>query len=347
MHNIFGGLAQGVIYSLVALSLVIIWQSTHILNFAQGAMAMFATYVGMTLIDRNIGYWWCVIISVMVGMLLGGLTERVLIRPLYGKPEINPIVVMVGFLGVLEALAAAIWTSTTRNIAEPFSQIFWHDHGNLVYLSPFIIFQIVLAIGIMLIVAALFRFTKLGLQLRASALAPEVSRLLGIRVSRMLTIGWILSAGVGAVAAVIQASADLRTLSHRHGRHLRRRVHRGCSRRPRVADRRGRGRALDRPCRAVHSRLLVTQRGTARGHHHPGRRLDDTAPRTLHEDWRGGESDGALGPSFAKRPPSRASSASPFSPPSRSRSLSSCHPLRTPSSPVARRSRSSSSGSAG
>jgi branched-chain amino acid transport system permease protein len=207
MHNIFGGLAQGVVYSLVALSLVIIWQSTHVLNFAQGAMAMFATYIGMTEIDRGIGYWWCVIISVAVGMALGGVTERVLIRPLYGKPEINPIVVMVGFLGVIEAVAAAIWTSTTRNIAEPFSQIFYHADGKLVYLSPFIVFQIVLAICIMLAVAALFRFTRLGLQLRASAMAPEVSRLLGIRVSRMLTFGWMLSAGVGAIAAVITASA--------------------------------------------------------------------------------------------------------------------------------------------
>jgi branched-chain amino acid transport system permease protein len=206
MHNIFSGLAQGVLYSLLALSLVIIWQSTHVLNFAQGAMAMFATYIGMTEIDRGVGYWWCVIISVLVGMLVGGLAERVLIRPLYGKPEINPIVVMVGFLGVIESVAAAIWTSTTRNITPPFSQIYFHANGQVILLSPFVIFQIVLAIVIMLAVAALFRFTKLGLQLRASALAPEVARLLGVRVSRMLTIGWMLSAGVGAVAAVIIAS---------------------------------------------------------------------------------------------------------------------------------------------
>ncbi len=206
MHNVFAGLAQGVLYSLLALSLVIIWQSTHVLNFAQGAMAMFATYIGMTEIDRGVGYWWCVIISVLVGMVFGGLAERVLIRPLYGKPEINPIVVMVGFLGVIEALAAAIWTSTTRNITPPFSQIYFHAGGQVILLSPFVIFQIVLAIVIMLSIAALFRFTKLGLQLRASALAPEVARLLGVRVSRMLTIGWMLSAGVGAVAAVIIAS---------------------------------------------------------------------------------------------------------------------------------------------
>jgi branched-chain amino acid transport system permease protein len=206
MHNIFSGLAQGVLYSLLALSLVIIWQSTHVLNFAQGAMAMFATYIGMTEIDRGVGYWWCVIISISVGVLFGGLAERVLIRPLYGKPEINPIVVMVGFLGVIEAVASAIWTSTTRNITSPFSQIYFHANGQVILLSPYVIFQIVTAIVIMLLVAALFRFTKLGLQLRASALAPEVARLLGVRVSRMLTIGWMLSAGVGAVAAVIIAS---------------------------------------------------------------------------------------------------------------------------------------------
>lgn len=208
IHNVLGGLAQGVIFSLVALSLVIIWQSTHVLNFAQGAMAMFATYIGMTEIDRGIGYWWCVIISVAVGVALGGATERVLIRPLYGKPEINPIVVMVGFLGVLESVTNAIWTSTTRNITEPFSQVYFESHGRLILLSPFIIFQIVLALVIMTSMALLFRFTKLGLQLRASALAPEVARLLGVRVNRMLTIGWMISSGVGAVAAVIVASGS-------------------------------------------------------------------------------------------------------------------------------------------
>jgi branched-chain amino acid transport system permease protein len=208
MHNIFAGLAQGVIYSLVALSLVIIWQSTHVLNFAQGAMAMFASYVGMTEIDRGLNYWLCLVLSIFVGLLFGGFTERVLIRPLYGKPEINAIVVTVGFLGVLEAVAQAVWTSTTRNIATPLSQIYFHNQGRLVLLSPFVIFQFALAIVIMLFVAGLFRFTDLGLQLRASALAPEVARLLGVRVNRMLTIGWMLSAAVGTVAATIVASGS-------------------------------------------------------------------------------------------------------------------------------------------
>jgi len=205
VSDILSGLTNGVTYGLVALSLVLIWRSTGILNFAQGAMPMFATYVGMTLIDRNIGYWWCVIISVAVGMLLGGLTERVLIRPLYGKPEINPIVVMVGFLIVLEAVAAAIWSTTPKSLPNPFSSFDWHLAGKPLALSPFTLYEIVTALVVMIAVAALFRFTKLGLQLRASALAPEVSRLLGVRVGRLLTLGWMLATVVGVITTVLVA----------------------------------------------------------------------------------------------------------------------------------------------
>ncbi len=121
MNDIFSGITTGTVVALVALSLVIIWRSTHVLNFAQGAMAMFAAYIGMTQIDRNVPFFWCLLISVAAGFIMGGVTERVLIRPLYGKPEINPIVVMVGLLGLLEAVAAAIWTTTNRSIPAPFS----------------------------------------------------------------------------------------------------------------------------------------------------------------------------------------------------------------------------------
>jgi branched-chain amino acid transport system permease protein len=134
---------------------------------------------------------------------VGGLTERVLIRPLYGKPEINPIVVMVGFLGLLEALVPAIWASSFNTVPSPFSQVYFQSHGNTVLLSPFVIYQIALALGVMLVVALLFQYTTLGLKMRAAALAPEVSRLLGVRVNRLLTLGWMLSSGIGALAGVI------------------------------------------------------------------------------------------------------------------------------------------------
>jgi branched-chain amino acid transport system permease protein len=206
--DILGGVASGVVIGLVALSLVLVWQSTNVLNFAQGAMAMFATYVGMTQLDHHLNYWLCALISVVVGFFLGGITERVLVRPLYGKAEINPIVVMVGFLSLLEAVASSIWSSIPRFPIPPFSTTYFQSAGSPTGLSPFALFQIVAAFTVMALVALLFRSTNLGLQLRAAALAPEVARLLGVRVGRLLTLGWALSTAVGVVAAVVISSGD-------------------------------------------------------------------------------------------------------------------------------------------
>jgi branched-chain amino acid transport system permease protein len=204
--DLLGGLTNGVIYGMVALSLVLIWRSTGVLNFAQGAMPMFATYIGFALLSYHFDYWWCVIAAILAGVVIGGLTERLLVRPLYGKPEINPIVVMVGFLIVLEAVAAAIWSTFPRSLPSPFSSIRWQLADKPFALSPFSVYEILVGLLVMIAVAALFRFTKLGLQLRASAVAPEVSRLLGVRVGRLLTLGWMLSTVVGVVTTVLVAS---------------------------------------------------------------------------------------------------------------------------------------------
>lgn len=206
VSDILSGLTNGVIYGLVALSLVLVWRSTGILNFAQGAMPMFATYLGMGLLSYHLGYWPCVAISIIAGFAVGGLTERVLVRGLYGKPEINPIVVMVGFLIVLEGVATAIWSGLSRGLPSPFSSIDWQLGGKPIAMSDFTVYEIVTALVVMTAVALLFRFTKLGLQLRASALAPEVSRLLGVRVGRMLTLGWMLSTAVGTITTILVAS---------------------------------------------------------------------------------------------------------------------------------------------
>ena len=200
------GISTGAIYAAVALALCLIWRATRIVNFAQGAMPMFAAYVGMIVFAHHLAYWPLVAFSILVGFALGGVTERVLVRHLYGKPEINPIVVMVGVLIVLEAVAAAIWSTTPHGLPSPFSPIDWQLAGKPLALSPFSVFEIATAVVVMTLVTLLFRFTKLGLLLRASALAPEVSRLLGVRVSRMLTLGWMLSIGVGTVCAILVAS---------------------------------------------------------------------------------------------------------------------------------------------
>jgi branched-chain amino acid transport system permease protein len=142
-------------------------------------------------------------LAIPAGMLIGGLTERFLVRPLYGKPEINPIVAMVGLLIFIEAVVGSIWGTQKRPVVPPFSFIDFHVGTGVIALSPLSLFQIVSAVTLAIAIAVLFRFTNLGLQLRASAVAPEVSRLLGVRVSRMLTLGWMLACGVAAIAAAI------------------------------------------------------------------------------------------------------------------------------------------------
>jgi len=185
---------------------VLVWRSTRILNFAQGAMAMIATYVGFAVLAPTTNYWVSMVVAVLAGLLLGGVTERVIVRGLYGKPEINPVVAMVGFLLVLESVAAAIWSTSSRGLPTPFSMVDWQLNHKPVAMSPFALYEIVTAVIVMTVIALLFQYTKLGLRLRAAALAPEVSRLLGVRVGQMLTLGWMLSSAVGAITAVLVAS---------------------------------------------------------------------------------------------------------------------------------------------
>ena len=203
VNDIAGGASQGVIIGLVALCLVLVWRATRVLNFAQGPMAMFVTYIGMTQMDHHVNFWLAAVISMVVGFMFSALTEIVIVKPLYHKAEINPIVVMVGMFTLLEAIASAIWTNIPRYPTAPYSSINFHSSGNPTGLSPLSTFQIAAALAVMTFVAVLFNYTSLGLKLRASALAPEVSKLLGLRVSRLLTLGWGIAGAVGAVAGVV------------------------------------------------------------------------------------------------------------------------------------------------
>ena len=207
-NDIALGTTGGVIIGLVGLSLVMIWQSTHVLNFAQGSMAMFATFLGLINIEHGMNVWLAIGLSVLAGVVVGAVTERTIVRPLYGKPELNSIVVMIGLSLFLTTLATSIWSNYPHIFTSPFSTTYFMSGDTATGLSPFTLFQIVTSVVVMLAVAALFKFTKLGLQLRASAISPEVAKLLGVRVGRMLTIGWALSTAVGAVAGVVMGLSD-------------------------------------------------------------------------------------------------------------------------------------------
>ncbi|HLW18527.1 MAG TPA: branched-chain amino acid ABC transporter permease [Actinomycetota bacterium] len=203
------GLTLGMIYAGMALSLVLIWRATRIVNFAQGAMAMFTTYIALSVVDRGGSYWLAFVVALAAGLLVGGAVERLLVRPIESAPPLNAVILALGILLVLEAVVPMIWGGQIRSFPPAFSIIGVTVGKTHIALSPFDIFTLAVLVGVMLLLVLLFRGTRLGLRMRASAFSPEVARLLGVRVGRMLTLGWALATMVGALAGVLIAPVTL------------------------------------------------------------------------------------------------------------------------------------------
>ncbi|MHB2023924.1 MAG: branched-chain amino acid ABC transporter permease [Mycobacteriales bacterium] len=199
------GVTYGMVYAAVALALVLIWRATRVVNFAQGAMAMLTTYIAVTLLDRQVNYWVAFAVALASGLVLGVVVERVLMRPLRGKPALNHVIVTVGLLIVLEAAAGAIWGGQFRSFQAAFSQRGLTVGRTEFAFSRFDVFTLASVATVLIALVALFQRTGIGLRMRAAAFAPEVARLLGVRVGRMLTLGWALAAMVGALAGLLVA----------------------------------------------------------------------------------------------------------------------------------------------
>jgi branched-chain amino acid transport system permease protein len=209
LNLIINGIANGAIYSAVALALVLIWRSTRIVNFSQGGMLMFTTFIAWELVvQHRQNYWVGLAAALVAGLVLGGVVERVLVRPVENGPPLNPVIVTLGVLLMLQGAAGMIWGNGLSSYPADFSLIFYHVGHQVILFSPELLF-VVSAVGVMsLALYALFQWTPLGLRMRASAFAPEVARLLGVRVGRMLTLGWALAAAVGALAGVLIAGTQ-------------------------------------------------------------------------------------------------------------------------------------------
>lgn len=199
------GISTGAVYAAVALALVLIWRATRIVNFAQGAMFMFTTFIASAVIASSGSYWLGFAVALACGLTLGALVERVLIRRVEGGPPLNAVIVALGLLILLEALAGMIWGNTPRSFPPAFSIRGYEIGGTRVLFAPNDTFTVLVVIAVALALRVLFQRTKVGLQMRAAAFAPEVARMLGVRVGRMLTLGWALAALVGSLAGVLIA----------------------------------------------------------------------------------------------------------------------------------------------
>jgi branched-chain amino acid transport system permease protein len=201
LHQVLSGLATGSIYASMALALVMIYQATHHLNFAQGEMAMASTYLAWSLIAAGLPYWLAFVLTVGLSFVAGVAIERIVLRPLANAPVLALVIVFIGLLVIFNSVAGWIFTYTIKTFPSPFPPeplfgglISSHELG---------------AMGVTLAMLALlylfFRYTRLGLAMRAAAQNPVSSRLCGVRVGWMLALGWGMAAAIGAVAGMMIA----------------------------------------------------------------------------------------------------------------------------------------------
>jgi branched-chain amino acid transport system permease protein len=202
LHQILSGLATGGIYASVALALVMIYQATHLVNFAQGEMAMFATYLAWALIQAGVPYWGAFAITVAAAFVLGVAIERIIVRPVENAPILVVVIVFIALLVIFNSLAGWIFSYTIKPFPSPFpaEPLF----GNS-YVSSHEIGSTAITLIVLLLLFVFFRFTPLGLAMRAAAQNPVSSRLVGIRVGWMLALGWGLASAIGAIAGMMIA----------------------------------------------------------------------------------------------------------------------------------------------
>ena len=201
LQQVFSGLAAGSIYASVALALVMIYRSTDLVNFAQGEMAMFSTYIAWTLVNAGLPFWGAFAITLVVSFLGGMLIERVVIRPVENAPVLATVIVTIALLLIFNSVAGWIYTYTLQDFPSPFPDrpVF----GALITTRDLGVIAVTLIM--LLLLFLFFRFTSTGLAMRAAAQNPASARLCGIRVGHMLAIGWGLAAAIGATAGIMVA----------------------------------------------------------------------------------------------------------------------------------------------
>jgi branched-chain amino acid transport system permease protein len=197
------GIVFGMIYAAVALSLVLIWRGTRLLNYAQGGMAMFTTYVAIEVIHHTGSYWAGFAVALAAGAVLGAACQLTVIRPTMDKPPLNAVIVTIGLLVLLEGLAGIFYGGQYRSFPAAFPITGLKIGTTPLGVSRFDVFVAAAVLATTLLLAAAFKYTNAGLRMRAAAFNTTIARLSGIRVARVLTVGWALAGLIGALAGVL------------------------------------------------------------------------------------------------------------------------------------------------
>jgi len=202
-QQVVAGLSSGGTYATLAVALVLIYRATGVVNFAQGELAMFSTFVAWTLTQHGFTYWSAFVVTVLASFMGGIALERVVIRPVERAPVLTVAIVTIGLFFVVNGAAFWIWSPEVKSMPNAFSTRPIRIAGVAFSISDLGI--IAVSLLAVLLLWLFFRFTKLGLAMRAAALNPESSRLTGIRVSWTIALGWGLATALGAVAGLMAA----------------------------------------------------------------------------------------------------------------------------------------------
>jgi len=202
-QQVVAGLSSGGTYATLAVALVLIYRATGVVNFAQGELAMFSTFIAWTLTQHGFSYWPAFLVTVLASFAAGIVLERAVIKPVERAPILTVAIVTIGLFFVVNGAAFWIWSPEVKSMPSPFSTRPIHIAGVAFSIADLGI------IGVSLLAVLLlwlfFRFTKLGLAMRAAALNPDSSRLAGVRVSWTVALGWGFATGLGAVAGLMAA----------------------------------------------------------------------------------------------------------------------------------------------
>lgn len=202
-------LSTGAIYALMSIALVLVWRSTRVINFAQAGQAIFTTYIGYEVTIRSGSYWVGLISAILSGALLGAGIDRFFMRPIFRRVTSGPIVMIapvvatLALLGIIQAIIGFIWGLNYQTIQAPVSTDGLKIFGSIVAFSPFNLMVLIAVTLSMILLTIVFQKTNIGLALRASAYAPEVSKLSGIRVDAVRTLGWALAGAAGGLAGML------------------------------------------------------------------------------------------------------------------------------------------------
>lgn len=201
-NQVLAGIATGAIYACMALAVVMIYQAIDHLNFAQGEMAMFSTFISWQLMQWGVPYWWSFLLTLAISFAGGILIERLLFKPLAKAPVLTNVAGFIALFAIVNSVAGLTWDFTIKQYPTPFgSAPFLGSQLISTHQAGMIGVTLLMLVGLYLF----FQFTRIGLAMRAAAALPESARLVGVNTSWMIALGWGMASAIGAVAGILIA----------------------------------------------------------------------------------------------------------------------------------------------